>query len=61
MKIKIKRFIDQTGFMPQIIFLPIKRTNSDAGQLCRISSWSCDRVAGLKNGNASGGEKFLNP
>jgi len=48
MKIKIKLFVDQTGFMPQIIYLPIKRTNPDAGQLRRISSWSCNRVAGSK-------------
>jgi hypothetical protein len=48
MKIKIKLFVDQTGFMPQIIYLPIKRTNPDAGQLRRISSWSCNQVAGPK-------------
>ena len=48
MKIKIKLFVDQTGFMPQIIYLPIKRTNPDVGQLRRISSWSCNREAGPK-------------
>jgi hypothetical protein len=48
MKIKIKLFVGQTCFMPQIIYLPVNRTNVNAGQFRRISSWSCNREAGPK-------------